>query len=522
MTKKRREKRFPVRVSDTAQQKVVALALQNPGLGPRRLVPLLKKAKVRVAPSTVYAILKRRDLQNREKRLAKIKAQARKKPKSLKKKVMPKITGATAARIVALSLQHPGYGARRLLPLLEADGISASSSSVYRILRRHGLQNRSLRLLKIQAQQAAETSSAQAAAAAPSPEAPPSLPLQTAEEIQPPAEEAQPLFPVPADEAPHVRAVPVSKMPLKTWFQGARIVTLFNIVLLALLACLGFYTVQNLRRAAAEPREAAFVAAAPAVGAVEALQSDAPALDGYRLIWERNLFNVSGEEAPAQQKEIPVEKLALAENDLGLTLVGTVAADDARLRRAFIDNSKTHKQEAYREGDTAGEVRIKKILRNRVVVATREGDRILSADILQTGRRPAASPPPQPAAANTLSAHPESGEPEVPMIEARLDRAEVETGLSEDDYLMKQVLIYPYTGDRGEQLEGFRISNIRAGNVLLQMGFRSGDVITGVNGRPVMSPGEAAGFFERLTEGGDLTIDISRRRQPLKVRLSIG
>jgi type II secretion system protein C len=454
MTKKRRKKRFPVRVSDAAQQQIVALALQNPGLGPRRLVPLLEKAKVRVAPSTVYAILKRHDLQNREKRLAKLKVQARNKRKSLKKKVRLKITDA--------------------------------------------------------------------AAAAPLPEAPRAFPLETAEEIQPPAEEAQPLFPVHADEAPNVRAVPVSKRPLKTWFQGAGIVTLFNIALLALLAYLGFYTVQNLRRAAAEPPEAAFVATAPAAGAVAALQSDAPELDGYRRIWERNLFNVSGEEAPAQQQEIPVEKLALAENDLGLTLVGTVAADDARLRRAFIDNSKTHKQEAYREGDTAGEVRIKKILRNRVVVATREGDRILSADILQTGRRPAASPPPQPAAANTLSAQPESGEPEVPMIEARLNRAEVETGLSEDDYLMKQVLIYPYTGDRGEQLEGFRISNIRAGNVLLQMGFRSGDVITGVNGRPVMSPGEAAGFFERLTEGGDLTIDISRRRQPLKVRLSIG
>jgi type II secretory pathway component PulC len=122
---------------------------------------------------------------------------------------------------------------------------------------------------------------------------------------------------------------------------------------------------------------------------------------------------------------------------------------------------------------------------------------------------------------STLSAQPDSDEPEVPMIEARLDRAQVETGLSGDDYLMQQVLIYPYTGDQGEQLEGFRISNIRAGNMLLQMGFRSGDVITGVDGEPVRSPDEAAGFFERLTKGGKVTIDINRRRRPLKVRLNI-
>ena len=169
-------------------------------------------------------------------------------------------------------------------------------------------------------------------------------------------------------------------------------------------------------------------------------------------------------------------------------------------------------------------MRIKKILRNRVVVATREGDRVLTSDIFETGRRPAASAPPQKADAGTLAAQAaaDSDEPEIAVIDARLDRAQVETGLSENDYLMKQVLIYPYTGDQGEQLEGFRISNIRAGNVLLQMGLRSGDVITGVNGEAVGGPDDAAKLFERLSEGGEVTIDINRRRSPLKVRLNIG
>ena len=501
---------------------VVALALQNPDLGVRRLVPLLKEAKVEVSPSTAYAVLKHHGLQTCAKRRANLKAQSREQ-KSTQKKVVPKITDEAAERIVALSLQHPDYGAQRLVPLLEADGIATSSSAGYQILRQHGLQNRSLRRLKIREQQAAEASGAQAAVAPLPLEPPGEIPADIVEEIQPPIEEPQPLLPVYADEAPLPRAVPVSKRQAKARIQGAGIVTLFNIVLLALLGYLGFYTIQNLRSAEAEP-QAELAAAAPAVGAAAELQSDALPLDDYRLIWQRNLFNVSGDEALAQQKEDSVEKLALAEKDLGLTLVGTVAAEDARLRRAFIDDSKTHKQKAYREGDTAGQVRIKKILRNKVVIATREGDRVLTSDILETGRQRATSPLPQQAAESTLSAQAQadSGEPEVPVIEARLERAEVETGLSESDYLMKQVLIYPYTGDQGEQLEGFRISNIRAGNVLLQMGLRSGDVIKGVNGRAVGGPDDAAGFFERLTKGGELTIEINRRRQPLKVRLNIG
>jgi type II secretory pathway component PulC/transposase len=521
MATKRRKKRVALRVSDAAREKVVALALQHPELGARRLAPLLRKAKIEVSASTVYSILKRRGLQTRAKRQAKLEAQSRKR-KSMQKKVLPKITGEAAARIVTLSLQNPDYGAQRLVPMLEADGISISSSAVYRILRRHGLQNRALRLLKLREQQPAAASRAQAAEAPQlPPEAPAEIPLDLAEEIPQEEEEPQPVFPVYAAEAPPVRVVPVSKRPAKTRIQGAGVVTLFNVVLVALLAYLGFYTVQNVRLAGMES-QALLVAAAPAVGAVEEMQSDAPPLDGYRAIWQRNLFNLSAE--PAQNKEIAVEKLAPAEDDLGLTLVGTVTAGDARLRRAFIDNSKTRKQEAYREGDTAGAVRIKRILRNKVVVATRDGDRVLTSDIFETGRRPAASAPPQPADAGALSAQAEaqSEEEEVAVIDARLDRAQVETGLSEDDYLMKQVTIFPYTGDRGEQLEGFRVSNIRAGNVLLQMGFRSGDVITGVNGQPVRSPDEAAGFFERLTRGGQLTIDISRRRQPLKVRLNIG
>ena len=57
------------------------------------------------------------------------------------KKTVPEITQAVEARIVELSLQHPDYGASRLVDLLEQEGIFLTDSEVYTILKQNNLQN---------------------------------------------------------------------------------------------------------------------------------------------------------------------------------------------------------------------------------------------------------------------------------------------------------------------------------------------------------------------------------------------
>ena len=54
--------------------------------------------------------------------------------------------------------------------------------------------------------------------------------------------------------------------------------------------------------------------------------------------FERNLFNLSKEKTQAPQKEIEIDKIALAKKDLGQKLVGTVIAENPKLRFAFIEN----------------------------------------------------------------------------------------------------------------------------------------------------------------------------------------
>ena len=75
------------------------------------------------------------------------------------KRIGCKIPLGFEKRIVELSYQNPELGAKRLLPLLKNEEIDVSSSSVYRILKRHGLQTRTLRISKIEERCLAEAPS---------------------------------------------------------------------------------------------------------------------------------------------------------------------------------------------------------------------------------------------------------------------------------------------------------------------------------------------------------------------------
>jgi transposase len=243
-------KKAASRISKKVGDRIVELSLKNPDFGARRLVPLLKDSKIDVSASKVYSILKRRGLQTRTLRLAKLDEMGRAEDAPAPQTAPTPITPEIEEQIVEVSLQNPDHGARRLAGLLGGEGISISSSALYTLLKRHGLQNRSLRLARIEAQRPAEA-------------------------------------PAPAVEVPAPYAVPMPEP-------------------------------------AEEPEGTTAVA-------VEISQPS------------------------ASVKEIPIEKIALAQKDIGLKLMGTVLADDSSLSRAIVQNQKTRQQEVYREGDQAAD-----------------------------------------------------------------------------------------------------------------------------------------------------------------------
>ena len=333
-------KKKPARITDDVAERIVQVSLQNPDYGGRRLAPLLAKEKIQVAASAVYSVLRRSGLGSREKRLAKLAEQSRKKPLPAAKKVPAKVTDEVAERIVQLSLQNPDFGARRLLPLLEKDGILVTAASAYTLLKRNGLQNRGKRLARIKEQQTVESLARQDHEIHP----PGAVPVPAS------AEEPETVSEHIEEKVPPPRVLPLLNVPReattgKPWF-----LTLMDIVLLFLIAFLGFHTWQNISRVRMEPEIIAAISPGTAAFAATKAEAAPPPLSDFRMISERNLFNVTKEKDPGPKKAVAAEKLPPAQKDLGLQLVGTVVAYDSSLSRAFIDNRETRKQEIYREG----------------------------------------------------------------------------------------------------------------------------------------------------------------------------
>ena len=104
MASKRAPQNFPKKITPETAERIVRIALQHPELGARRLVPLLKKQRISVSATSIQNILRRHNLQTRDRRLAKAKPEKKppktRKPKSQPKKPSSPISEKVAARIV--------------------------------------------------------------------------------------------------------------------------------------------------------------------------------------------------------------------------------------------------------------------------------------------------------------------------------------------------------------------------------------------------------------------------------------
>jgi len=397
------------------------------------------------------------------------------------KKTPTEITEAVEARIVELSLENPDYGPQRLVPLLEQEGIFLTGSAVYTILERNNLQNRSLRLSKPEAQRAAEMVPEPADTIEALAEVPATVPAHTIE--------MTPDSPV----SPVIKSL--SKLPGRRFWSF----TIPSLLVLGLVAYFFISALGNYLRAGREP------ALPPQPAPTEAtskLEATVRPLEDYSIIFERNLFGAVKGQASAPQEEVSLEDIPSAEKSLGLKLIGTVAGYDAATSFAIIDNKTTRKQELYHEGDKAGEVLIKKILRNKVIVDAGRGEELLALELEETGRKVEFSPAPQPPGREQEPAPKEES--------LRFDRAEVESALANVDQLTQELSISPFT--RAGKPAGFRIGKLPAESILVTMGLRTGDLITGVNDQAITGPEQATEFFQTLKQGGDVTIKVGKGR----------
>lgn len=213
-------------------------------------------------------------------------------------------------------------------------------------------------------------------------------------------------------------------------------------------------------------------------------------LSYYRTIIERNLFNTKTGTG-RQPKKLDIENLK--PTDLKLKLLGTVTGDKKEAY-AVIEEAAGRRQNLYRIGDTIQKATLKMIFREKVVLRVNGKDEILGIEEIRDSQKTGGF---------SKRSIPESSQ------NITLKRSQIETAVKDVNKLMKQIRIRPHFTN-GEP-DGFRLTGIRPNSIFYKMGLKSGDIISGVDGKTIESVDDALKFYQNLQSSSNMQLQIKRR-----------
>lgn len=264
----------------------------------------------------------------------------------------------------------------------------------------------------------------------------------------------------------------------------------------------------------------------------EPLTAKAP-LQHYKIVMERNIFNANppAKNPPSAPEPAltpsPVQEPA---QPLQLKLVGTVAGGQEQRFAIFEDKASAGAQTLYQVGDVVQQARIVDIHPD-CVIFERNGQRdTLCFEIEGAAGKPgtrqsnAAGQPPrsttpgarldagaaQPATAAQLAAKDDVLRVDSSTWQVRRDL--VLEQFANFGSLSEQAQAVPYAS-QGQQ-QGFRLTKLKAGSLLQQIGLQDGDVLRKMNNLELRSPQEALQAYQQLQNAGTLRLEILRRNQP--------
>jgi len=221
-------------------------------------------------------------------------------------------------------------------------------------------------------------------------------------------------------------------------------------------------------------------------------------LSYYKPVTERNLFNTKIK--TGQQPKLNIE--TLKPTDLKLKLFGTVTGDKNKAY-AVIEETVGKRQNLYRIGDTIQNASIKMILREKVVLRVNGKDEILEIEEVLSGSRASGRPS---SIANRRS---QKKRPFRRSQNITLDRSKIESAVNNITDLMKNVRIQPHFTDG--QPDGFRLTGVRPNSFFSNMGLKSGDVITGVDGKKIESVDDAFKLYQGLQSSSNIQLQLKRK-----------
>lgn len=262
---------------------------------------------------------------------------------------------------------------------------------------------------------------------------------------------------------------------------------LLGFVALTLVVYIGvdlFYRIVKFQLGQVDPKKAVIVEM-PEKKDVEKIT-----LRDYMVIKDRNLFG-SKEGVQATPVKVP-DIESLERTSLNLQLLGTVVGDPGN-SVAVIEEREKRKQGLYKVGDNVQAALVKMILRGKVVLSVGGEDQVL---LMEDSSKAKAS---------------RGGTPEEESSKAgtiTVQRSELQKAMRDINSLLSQVRIRPYFKDGVPN--GLALSRIRPNSLFTRLGLRNGDIVQGVDDRPIRSPDDILALYEQLRTGSNISLQITR------------
>lgn len=230
-----------------------------------------------------------------------------------------------------------------------------------------------------------------------------------------------------------------------------------------------------------------------------------PPLNDYRAVRDRNIFG-SLEEASEGVRPSDIE--TLEPTTLKIALLGTVAGDN-QTAVAVIEETDKRRQGLYKVGDSVQDATVKMILRGKVVLRVGDKDEVLTMEESSSERASSSRTEKE----DRVSRAPRRG------TSITLRRSDIQKSLGNINTLLSQVRIRPHFTDG--RADGLALSHIKAGSIFAKLGLRDGDIVQGVDDRPIESPDDILSFYNKLTSGSRISLQINRngRQRTINYRL---
>jgi general secretion pathway protein C len=254
-----------------------------------------------------------------------------------------------------------------------------------------------------------------------------------------------------------------------------------ELALLVVSTALAAYGVSAALRLAVEP----LPVATPPPAAARAIASEP--LDAWAPIAARDIFNGRRDAGPGDGSRRLV----------GVGFQGGEA-------RAAIEDTRTHRQELVRTGDTVGDRRVTAIAWDHVVLTGSGGEQVLeltTPEGVPSGQpEDTGDPVPTPAAHATIR--------QTSATAFVVDRRELAGAVDDMSGLLTQLRAVAEVRDG--RPAGFRLFQMKDDSIFRRLGLQNGDVVQRVNGEAVSDPATLLAFLQRLRTEPRVALDIRR------------